>query len=434
VKEIFRQLATIWREMKPLQKGASLVILLLVALALSLLLFKTPSSTFVPLFPGKALTSSEINEIRSHLDHFSISFKEDKEKGISVLSEHAEQIRCELAEAGIPKLEGGKGFELFDTNTWIKGEKELQVLEMRALKGQLEKDLSAFEHIKNASVILDIPPQKSFGGAKYQTKASVILTLMPQARLPVSELRAITNHLAGAVRGLEPNMIAISDTSGKLYKAIDPNGAQEPFNDARSLFEEHLEKKISELLAHSVGEGHYYTTVQATLERETETLLSLSLVVVIDQGILTDSEQNVRQRVTKQLASFAKGYGLDVEPLIDFIPFDKGRVWVEKKKRGSTVGLIFTLVLIAAALAALLPFLKRYKKKRENSEEALFRMMTQVDVNKLADAIQHEDPQTIALMLSYLEPSRAEQIIAALNTELQVEVLNHLSEMEKEGR
>src|ERR1700722_4001480 len=42
-----------------------------------------------------------------------------------------------------------KGFELFDSGTWIKGEKELQMLEMRALKGQLEIEIEKFENIKN---------------------------------------------------------------------------------------------------------------------------------------------------------------------------------------------------------------------------------------------------------------------------------------------
>ena len=224
MKEISKQLVTIWREMKLLQKGVFLATLVCLIAIFGILLFKSSASNYVPLYSGKALSSYAMGEIRSYLEHFSIPFQEDKEGGLLVLAEHVEQVRAELGAAGIPKLEQGKGFELFDTNTWIKGEKELQVLEMRALKGQLEKDLAAFENIKSASVILDIPPQKTFNGAKYQTKTSVILTLMPKARLSGSQLRAITNHLAGAVRGLEPSRIAISDTTGKLYKAIDPEG------------------------------------------------------------------------------------------------------------------------------------------------------------------------------------------------------------------
>jgi flagellar M-ring protein FliF len=355
------------------------------------------------------------------------------------LAEQAEQIRYDLAEAGIPKREKGKGFELFDTNTWIKGEKELQVLEMRALKGQLEKDLAAFEHVKSASVILDIPPQKSFNSSKFQTKASVILTLMPSARLTPSELRAITYHLAGAVRGLESHMIAISDTTGKLYKAIDPHNAEEPFHDANLLFEEHLEEKISAWLTHLVGEGHFYTTVQAVLNRETEEVVSLSVAVVIDKAILTNldypnlEEAHLQKEIEQQLTAVVKGYGPNVEPVVNFIYFDKQRkIAAEHKERGSLTALLFTLFFVAALLCTFILFFIRRRKGKEEEEESLFRMMTRVDLNTLAAAIQQEEPQTIALMLSYLEPKRAEQMIAALKGPLQEEVLFYLSELEKD--
>src|ERR1700722_5262118 len=68
----------------------------------------------------------------------------------------------------------------------------------------------------------------------------------------------------------------------------------------------------------------------------------------------------------------------------------------------------------------------------QNEDEVLFRMMTRIDFKKLATSIQNEEPKTIALMLSYLEPSCAEQMIAAFNEELQKEVLFRLSEIEKE--
>ncbi len=45
----------------------------------------------------------------------------------------------------------------------LKARKSFKFWKMRALKGQLEQDLAEFDYIKSASVILDIPPQKSFG-------------------------------------------------------------------------------------------------------------------------------------------------------------------------------------------------------------------------------------------------------------------------------
>lgn len=426
MKEILRQLNLVWREMKGGQKMVALAILVSVVCGLGFLMFKAPRSTYAPLFPGKILTSAELTEVRSYLDRLSIPFQEEGEKGVLVLAEQADQIRNTLAGVGIPKSETGKGFELFDTNTWIKGEKELQVLELRALKGQLEKDLAAFELIKSAHVILDIPPQRSFNGPKYPTKASVILTLMPGARLSGSALRAITNHLTGAVRGLETQMIAISDTTGRLYKAIEANATEAPIREVERLFEENLEEKISDLLARIVGEGHFHATVQAVLDRETELPFSLSVAVVVDKEI------ECERAVKNHLSALIQGYGLASEPVISFLPFKTEKMVVTKKKRGHTVGFLFTGFIVVIALMALFLFLKRYKKQKSKEDEGLFGVMTKVDINKLAGSIQNEDPQTIALMLSYLEPNRAEQMIAALHSELQDQVLFHLSELEKD--
>ncbi len=428
MKEIFKQLNVIWQERNRSQKIASLMILVLVIATLGYILFGSQSTKYVPLYPGKNLSSAETTQLASYLERFSVPFQISSENGLLVGSEHLEKVQQSLAESGFIKQEGGKGFELFDTNTWIKGEKELQVLEMRALKGQLEKDLSAFEHIKSASVILDIPPPKTFNGAKYPTKASVILSLMPGAHLSASELRAITNHLAGAVRGLEPHMIAISDTRGKLYKALDFQGVEDPYNDAGICFEEHVEEKVSELLSHLVGDGHFTTSVQALLEKGTEAVRSLSIAVVIDQSTIPQSLA-FQKEIERQLAAIARGYGLAIEPTIDFIPFNLKVAHVEKQEGRSLLGLLATFFFIGIALVSLLPFLKKFKQKRNDD---LFNVMTRIDVKKLTHSMQNEDPQTIALMLSYLEPKKAEQMIAALNAPLQEQVLYHLAEMEKE--
>lgn len=346
---------------------------------------KSPSASYATLYPRREMSTSEVGAIRAYLEHAALPFQEDKEGRLCVLSDQVDQVRISLEGAGILKSGQGKGFELFDTNTWIKGEKELQVLEMRALKGQLEKDLTAFEKIKNASVILDIPPPKTFSGTKYPAKASVILTLMPKAHLSTSELRAITNHLTGAIRGLEPSMIAVSDTTGKLYKMIDPTGKGESI-DQLTLFEEHLEEKIATL----------------------------------------------REEIKQQLTTHVKGYGSESALSEILLPSDKKEAsQVTKGYEGKTLGFLFTLSFFIAVCIAILPFFRRFKRKK-GEEGTLFQLMTKIDLKKLGASLQNEDPRKIALMLSYLQPSRAEQLIAALDTTLQEEVLFHLSEMERE--
>lgn len=268
LKDIGKQLITIWRDIKIYQKFTVVMVLVVLVGMLAFLIVNAASARYTPLFPSDRLVITDAAEIKSYLDSARIPYKLQGDTLIMVPEEQASRVRMDLAAMGLPKLHSGKGFELFDSNTWIKGEKELQILEMRALKGQLERDISEYENVKGASVILDIAPPRPFGGALYKTKASVILSLMPGAQMSTSQLRAITFHVAGAVRGLTPNMVAISDTTGKLYQAIDPDGTVDMLRSAEIAVEERLKAKVDGMLAMVVGIDNFYSTVQVVMSRE----------------------------------------------------------------------------------------------------------------------------------------------------------------------
>lgn len=437
MREIVKQFTTLWADLKPIQKMTAALVVMFVGGALMAMIVRSTSSGYIPLYPSIHLQGSDLTEVRHYLEQYAIPFKEESKQGILVPEEHVERVRMELAMAGILKHDQGKGFELFDTNTWIKGEKELQVLEMRALKGQLEKDLSGFDQIKSASVILDLAPSRSLGAPQYKTKASVILTLMPAARLSTSQLRAISHHLAGAVRGLEPNMIAISDTTGRLYQAINPEGEEKNVSNTQLIFEEHFKEKIDQMLSKTLGEEHFFSTVQAILGGGQIT--SLSMHILIDQTLLEKMDQNGRQffetEINKQLAALVKGSSVPTEMVVDFFPFKKkGGSKIKKEKSGNTLGWIIGAFVLAGGGFAFYFFLFHMREKKKTEvEDPLLEIMTGVDLDKLARSIQGEDPETIAEMLSYLQPARAEQLILAFPENIQEQILFHLTEMEREG-
>ncbi len=383
MKELGAQLLKIWKPVGPLQKNITIVVVLLTVLVLGYVIMRSSA---------KDIDKTVVN------------------------------VEEPLVEASSG---GSKGFELFDTNTWIKGEKELQVLEMRALKGQLEKDLTEFDQIKSASVILDMASgRRNFGGSQHKTKASVILTLNPQTRLSISQMHAITYHLAGAVHGLEPNMIAISDTTGKLYKTLDPEGGEELLSNASLAFEEHLDQKVQALLTTLIGAQQYSCLVQGRVEKGSQQPLSFSIAVTLDQ-----EHMGIVEEIKNQLTVIASGYEAPFQLAVDVIAFEKKQgLRKEIIEKGGYGGLIVTALVVIAALGSLYPFFRRYSKQKQ--EDTLFQVMTRVDIATLAKSIEGEDPQTIALMLSYLEPARAEQLIASFSEELQETILNNLSEME----
>jgi flagellar M-ring protein FliF len=441
MKEIFTQLKTIWFAIRPFQKIIVSCVLLFVIGILGCMIVNLDSDRLVPLSLHLSKPKSEdILHIKKYLEENGIPYYEDRNIGLLIPKDHYQKICNEMATICIAKQGPSQGFELFDTNTWIKGEKELQVLELRALKGQLEKDICEYENIKNANVILDLAPQKSFGASPYKTKASVILSLKYGTRLSASQLRAITSHLAGAVRGLETSRIAISDTSGKLYQTIESEGSEDKQKVNGLLLEDQIQNKIDGILKKTVGQDNYHIEVNALWNEEHAKLMSLGLSILINEKCVSESGDRKDLflcDIKNNIEVFLKSYDAAINISVSSIPFAKKEEFSREAKKIPYVRLLFTLLILALAVVSIIPLFKHYQKKerlirRNLPEESLTEMIMKINIKDLADSIRSEDPQTIALMLSYMEPAKAETILSSLPETLQSQIIDQLSEMEKE--
>lgn len=369
-----RQIQQSWQNLKMYQKAMLASGVVLLAGIISLVIVYKSTIQYTLLLPDDRLKAISIVDATSYLESQHIPYKLLPDNTLFVPTNQLVRVRTDLLSLDVNGVHE-KGYELFDSNTWIKGEKELQILELRALKGQLERDLTQFENIKSASVILDIAPPRPFGGTTYKTKASVILNLMPGARISSSELRAITYHVSGAVRGLAPNMIAISDTTGKLYQAIDPDGNADQVRFSEIALEDHIKAKIDGMLATIVGFGNYYTTVQVSLSRERVVeekqtfantagnistanntisnpiesmkmttgpgkVESISITVLVNKLSLDkESHENafshpeyVKEEIQKQLKTILEGYNSKVNEAVSFVDFNQNKVVVSANK------------------------------------------------------------------------------------------------------
>lgn len=436
----FRQISQGWQNLKMYQKTMLAAgVILLVGIISLVVVYKT-TINYTILLPDDHLKAISIVDATSYLDSQHIPYKMLTDKTLLVPTDQVARIRTDLLSthaSGTP----GKGYELFDSNTWIKGEKELQILELRALKGQLERDLTQFENIKSASVILDIAPPRPFGGSVYKTKASVILNLMPGARISSSELRAITYHVSGAVRGLAPNMIAISDTTGKLYQAIDPDGNSDLVRFAEIALEDHIKAKIDGMLATIVGFNNYYTTVQATLSREriieekqtfantTSNLPApsntvsnpiesmkmttgpgkvehISITVLINKLALDkESPENafsnpeyVKEEIQKQLKTILEGYNAKVNEAVSFVDFNQNKVVVSTNKPAPVNkvqpfslpvwSLYLVTLLFLGTILVIWRLIKTGIANKERRSEAVNSKNTDRELEKMIQSIQ----------------------------------------------
>lgn len=417
--EVFAQVLRVWRGFTTKQRGIALIgggVAVAIVAWLCL-----PRQELVMLYPHRALSDGERHEVVSYLEREQIPYEDRGD--FFVHAKAVDRAHRELSHLGVgmQKQEQSRGFELFDTNTWIKGEKELQVLELRALKGQLEHDLTEFENIKHASVILDLATARTFGSPPAKTKASVILTLMPNAQMKASQLRAISYHLAGAIRGLESHMVAISDTKGRLYQAIDPEG-NDLLSDRELVLEAEIEQKIENLLDKVMGKEHFHVSVQFNhLSSES---MAPSVAIMLNKSALLEP---VHEEIARQVEAIGRGYGLSITPTIDALPFEMDKGFGQPlPHRQHSVGLLIFAGLCVGVGGGVFFFVRLWRRPQE---DVLFQVMAKVDVGKLAQSLQSEDPETLALMLSYLEPRRAEEILAAFPHALQEAVLIELEKV-----
>ncbi|MBS0623785.1 MAG: hypothetical protein JSS62_04105 [Verrucomicrobia bacterium] len=420
MKDVLSHINRLKQKLTSVQKMGILVVFGVVCACMVWLWVCAPFSAYEAIYPNQVLAEAEKQQVCAYLDAIGSDYQ-DKNGTIVVPSKYVERVKTDLLNHGISgqKTETGKGFELFDTNTWIKGEKELQVLEMRALKGQLEHDLTEFENIKRASVILDVPPTRTFGNQSLKTKASVILTLMPQAQLSLSQLRAVCYHLAGAVRGLEPRMIAVSDTKGRLYQAIDAKETSE-ISDQDIIVESHLKEDIESLLQTVLGEDNFYVSVRCAGAAAPDPCVA----IVLNKHAM---QENMQEELSRQIQTLGRGYSLTVEPTLDILPFERTRgLRKEPQSSNNYLGIAFlacSLLATIAFISSLLWWMRRNPKKEADVEAAI---MTKIDIAKLASSLEEEDPETIAMMLTYLEPKKAEEILSAFPVPLQEQVLTEL--------
>lgn len=343
----FSQLGAVWNQFKTYQKLIFAVFFTVVAGLLSYTVVSSQEE-YVPLYAPDRGFAADLPEVSDYLESQNIHYR-IQNNAVMVPAKNVHQIRMDLAALNLPKNQSSKGYELFDSSAWIKGEKELQIAELRALKDQLEGDIAQYDNIRAVKVNIDIVPPRLVGAASYKAKASVILSLMPGARLTPSQLRSITYHVSGAVKGLTPNMVAILDTRGRLYQGIDIEGTSDSILGAELILEEQLKRKIDAILSQAVGEGNYYSSLQVEMLPTDEfknAVDKILLNVLINRNAFyptmtsgPDKSQivnakdieAVKKEIDRQIQDVLKEYQGNVTKTMEIIPFD-----FAKKENGWT--------------------------------------------------------------------------------------------------
>lgn len=211
-------------------------------------------------------------------------------------------IRMNLAQNGLPRR-GQVGYEIFDQQNTLGATSFVQnINHIRALEGELARTITALSRVQTARVHLVLPERELFRRDVKEPSASIVLTVRGQ--LSSGEIRAIQHLVASAIEGLNPNAVAIVDSSGTLLASgtgTDETSITAQAIEERTLgVENRLRTRIEELLASVVGSGRARVQVSAELDLNRATRTS---------EVFDPESQVVRSAQTRETGDQSMGPG-----------------------------------------------------------------------------------------------------------------------------
>lgn len=204
------------------------------------------------------LSAEDAGMVLARLKEAATEFRlENGGKTIKVPSERVDELRIQMASAGLPKS-GRIGFELFDKPNFGTSEFAEQVNYHRAVEGELERSVMSLQEVESSRVHITFPRQSLFLENRQPAKASVLLKLKPGANLSAQNVHAIAHLASSAVDGLAPENVAVLDMRGNLLSRPRKTGdgdneTSKELIEYRERMEKALLEKIRATLEPLVG-------------------------------------------------------------------------------------------------------------------------------------------------------------------------------------
>ena len=283
MEEIKKNLIALWKGLSA-QRKVSLIASFLLSLAvLGGVVYLASKPKLTLLYGG--LAPAEASKVVEYLDAKKITYDvSDGGRTVMVPASQVYSVRLGLASQGIPTMsDSGVGFELFDKPTFGMSDFMQRANYYRALEGELARTIRQLDEVSNARVLIVVPEDKLFGQEqKVQlAKASVFLALQPGRSLSDGQVRAIRFLVANGVEGLQPERVAVVDSTGRAMAGSDdsPNDSAQLTDKQRQQradLENYLQEKAQSMLDQVLGPGQAvvrvaseidYSSVQQTSER-----------------------------------------------------------------------------------------------------------------------------------------------------------------------
>ena len=247
-------------------------------LAALIVMFKVASApSYTTMLTG--LNPAETGKITAALDAKGVGY-EIKNNGtaLAVVKSEIPTARIALAEKGLPGT-GQPGFELFDKQKLGASDFQQKVTYQRALEGQIASTIGQVQGVSGAQVSLVLPEDQLFSEEQSPATAAVLLS-GSSSGLDPSAVRGIASLVSSSVKGLKPQNVSITDSTGQLLwpnseSGGDTGGGANKLT-AQSRYNAQLQGSLDAMLASTLGAGKAKVQVSSDLNVDQSTLDKLT--------------------------------------------------------------------------------------------------------------------------------------------------------------
>src|SRR3954451_15089636 len=259
-----------------LMLGGSAVAILLLAFFMVRIAGQASYSTVMA-----GIDPKQTGKISAALDAKGIKYEiRNNGTALAVDKSQVGQARIALAEKGLPGT-AQPGFELFNSQKLGASDFQQQVTYQRALEGQLASTIGQIDGVGGATVQLVLPQDQLFDDKQSASKASVLLS-GTSSQLQPGAVHGIAQLVSGSVKGLDPNNVSITDSTGQLLwpnsqgGATDGQMAATQKQAAEARYAQTMESNLNAMLVQTLGPGKAQVQVNADLNADQTTLHKLT--------------------------------------------------------------------------------------------------------------------------------------------------------------
>ncbi|MDD3117814.1 MAG: flagellar basal-body MS-ring/collar protein FliF [Victivallales bacterium] len=227
-------------------------------------------------------------------------------KTIMVPSRNVYDLRLKTAAAGIAIDRKGSGFELFDNMRLGLTDRQQKVAYQRAIQGELQRMISEIPGIADARVMVTMPTKTVFNKGAGRPTAAIMLVMARGAAIGGEQVNSIRYLVAGAVPGMTPADVTITDNRGRLLRRQQQDNADMGGDPGSRLeltqrMEEDLKEKAEAILRPIVGTDNVVAMVSCDfdfekIDRVVETINSEQATVISEKTVTDDSQRNGASR------------------------------------------------------------------------------------------------------------------------------------------